>query len=500
MRLRDVIEGVEPVHLTGDPEREVDSLHYDSRRVKTGSLFVAIRGFRQDGHDFIPRALQAGACALVVESALPFLSLPPGIALVQVRNTRLALARMAANFYHHPSRKLHLIGVTGTNGKTTTSFLIESLLSQAGHRVGVIGTINHRFAGQEVTSERTTPESLDLQRVLRKMVDAEIDTVAMEVSSHSLELGRVEGCEFDLAIFTNLTHDHLDFHGNMDRYLQAKLRLFANLGKESVKSTPKLALVNTDDPHASRVLEAASVKTLSYGLNESAKIRACDLDLSLQGMRFRIRAPETSIPIRSPLIGEHNVYNILAAAGAGIWAGLSPSEIAEGIGKVERVPGRWERVEAGQRFVAVVDYAHTGDALERTLKAAKRLCEGRLITVFGCGGDRDRAKRPIMGEIAARYSDYFIITSDNPRSEEPAAILCEIEQGAKKAYSGQVNYDKILDRREAIAKAVEAAQEKDLIVVAGKGHETCQILREGSVPFDDREVLRTCILQRLKDG
>jgi UDP-N-acetylmuramoyl-L-alanyl-D-glutamate--2,6-diaminopimelate ligase len=498
MKLQDLIEGVDAIRITGDLGRDIDSLHYDSREVKPRSVFVAIKGFRQDGHDFVPQALQAGVSALVVESGPALSSMPPGIALIQVRNSRSALARMAANFYHHPSRELHLIGVTGTNGKTTTTFLIESLLSRAGHRVGVIGTINVRFAGKEITSARTTPESLDLQRILREMVAAGVDTVVMEVSSHSLELARVESCEFDLAIFTNLTHDHLDFHGNLGRYLDAKLRLFSNLGISSRKATRKLALINTDDPFAGQVLRAAPVEFWGYGLNEAAQIRASGLQLSLQGMQFHIETPRNSIPIESALIGEHNVYNTLAAAGAALWAGLSSPEIAEGIAEVRRVPGRWERIEGGQKFTVVVDYAHTGDALERVLKAAKRLCEGRLITVFGCGGDRDRTKRPIMGQIAARYSDYFIITSDNPRSEDPAAILSEIEEGLKKAYPGKGNYDKIIDRSEAIARAIEAARDEDLVVVAGKGHETYQILRDSVIPFDDREVVRACILRRLR--
>jgi UDP-N-acetylmuramoyl-L-alanyl-D-glutamate--2,6-diaminopimelate ligase len=500
MRLRDLIEGVDSLRLTGDLEKEVDSLHYDSRQVKPGSLFVAIRGFRQDGHDFIPQALQAGASVLVVQSESAFSPPPSGITLIQVESSRLALAQIAANFYHHPSRKLRLIGVTGTNGKTTITFLIESLLSRAGHQVGVIGTINYRFAGQKIKSERTTPESLDLQRVLREMENAGVGTVVMEVSSHSLELGRVEGCEFDLAIFTNLTQDHLDFHGDLNRYLNAKLRLFSDLGKQSKKATHKLALINMDDPFAQKVFQATPVEAWSYGLNQGARIRPYNLELSSRGMRFCIQTPQNSISIQSRLIGEHNVYNILAATGAGIWADLSPSEIEEGIGNVQNVPGRWERIEVGQRFTVVVDYAHTGDALERVLKAAKRLCEGRLITVFGCGGDRDRAKRPIMGEIAARYSDYFIITSDNPRSEDAEAIISEIEQGVKKACLGRGKYDRMVDRREAIAKAIEAAQENDLIVIAGKGHETYQILREGPIAFDDREVATTCIRKRLKDG
>jgi len=496
MRLKELTEGVDYLPLAGELEQEIGSIHYDSRQVRRGSLFVAIRGLARDGHDYIPQAIEAGAVAVVAESGrIPF-PLPSQLTLLQVPDSRLALAQISANFYHHPSRRLRLIGVTGTNGKTTTTYLIESIFSQAGHRVGVIGTISYRFAGQEVVAERTTPESLDLQRILWEMAEQGIDPVVMEVSSHSLELGRVAGCEFDLAIFTNLTHDHLDFHGDLNRYLRAKLRLFSSLGRTQEKVTRKRALINMDDPLAQQVLQSTSVEAWGYGLVEDGQIRASHLEWSRTGMWMQIETPQGPLKVQSHLMGEHNVYNILAAVGAGLWGGIPPSEIEEGIGKLHRVPGRWERVEAGQGFIVVVDYAHTADALERVLKAARSMCEGRVIAVFGCGGDRDRTKRPLMGEVAAKYSDYFIITSDNPRSEDPWSIISEIEQGVERAYPGKGKYDKIMDRREAISKAIEIAQEKDLVIVAGKGHESCQILRDRSIPFDDREVATACILSR----
>lgn len=500
MRLGRLIEGLDYLDRRGDLEREIGSIHYDSRQVKPGSLFAAIRGLRQDGHDFIPRALAAGASTLVVECDLPHTSALPetGISMLKVHDSRLALAQIACAFYGHPSRKLRLIGVTGTNGKTTTTYLVESLLLQAGYRVGVIGTINYRFAGNRVEAERTTPESLDLQKVLGDMVSNGVEYVVMEVSSHSLELKRVAGCEFDLAIFTNLTHDHLDFHGDLEHYLNAKLLLFSDLGKDGKKTTPKLALINTDDPFARRVKDVTSTQTWGYGLGEGADIRASILDLSLEGIESSIESPRGSLRIHSRLIGEHNVYNILGAVGVGIWEEIPPPVIGEGIARVSRVPGRWEMIQGGQKFAVVVDYAHTADALERTLKAARRLCRGRVITVFGCGGDRDRAKRPIMGEVAARCSDYFIITSDNPRSEDPEKIVAEIEQGVRKTYPGRDDYDKITDRREAIEKAIYLARENDLVMIAGKGHETYQILGEGVIPFDDREVVKICIEKRLK--
>ncbi|MDH7499602.1 MAG: UDP-N-acetylmuramoyl-L-alanyl-D-glutamate--2,6-diaminopimelate ligase [candidate division NC10 bacterium] len=496
MRLKELIEGVDTLHRMGDLEQEIGSIHYDSRQVKRGSLFVAIRGFARDGHAYIRQAVEKGAIAIVVQSehTLPPLSSP--LTLLQVPDSRLALAQISANFYHHPSRRLRLIGVTGTNGKTTITYLIESIFSEAGNRVGVIGTINYRFGGREVLAERTTPESLDLQRTLWEMAEQGIDPVVMEVSSHSLELKRVEGCEFDLAIFTNLTRDHLDFHGDLDRYGKSKLRLFSGLGRNHHKATRKRALVNLDDPFAQQVLQSTSVEAWSYGLGEDCQIRASRVEYFRTGMQMQIDTPQGTIQVRSPLMGEHNVYNILAAVGAGLWADLAVSQIVKGIGKLERVPGRWERVEAGQRFTVVVDYAHTADALERILKAARGLCKGRVITVFGCGGDRDRGKRPLMGEVAAKYSDYFLITSDNPRSEDPSAILSEIEQGVQRAYPGKGKYDKMIDRREAIARAIEMAEEEDLVILAGKGHEAYQILKDRRIPFDDREVARACLLKR----
>jgi UDP-N-acetylmuramoyl-L-alanyl-D-glutamate--2,6-diaminopimelate ligase len=362
----------------------------------------------------------------------------------------------------------------------------------------VIGTINYHFAGQVLPAERTTPESLDLQRTLGEMVAGGADYVVMEVSSHSLELARVAGCEFDLAIFTNLTPDHLDFHRDLDRYLGAKLRLFSELGRSRAKETRKLALINMDDPSAPEVAQATSVETWGYGRKNNSRLMATDLELSLAGTRLRARTPRGELSLQSRLIGEHNAYNILAAVGAGIWGEVPSSQIVEGIARVDRIPGRWERVDSGRGFTVVVDYAHTGDALERTLRAARGLCRGRVITVFGCGGDRDRTKRPVMGEVAAKYSDYFIITSDNPRSEDPLAIISEIEAGVKKAYPGRDNYVKMEDRKEAIAEAIGMAKDEDLIIIAGKGHESYQILREGIIPFDDREVARSLLSKKLR--
>jgi len=498
MRLKELVEGLDFVCLAGDMERDIPSLHYDSREVNSGSMFVAIRGLQRDGHDFLRAALEAGACTLVVERLPPALAIPEGVTVLMVPDSRWALARMAANFYRHPSRRMRVVGVTGTNGKTTTTYLIEAILAQAGHRAGVIGTVSYRFAGRVLPAERTTPESLDLQRILSQMAAAGVEYLVMEVSSHSLELNRVAECEFDLAIFTNLTPDHLDFHQDLEHYRKAKLRLFAKLGEGKGKGVRKMALINRDDPSAPEMERACTAETWGFGFGDGCEIRACHLETGLGGTRLVVQTPRGRISLRSPLIGEHNGYNILAAVGAGLWADVPFVAIAEAIGRVGLVPGRWERIPSGLGFEVVVDYAHTPDALERVLKIGKRLCPGKLITVFGCGGDRDRSKRPLMGEVAARWSDYLVLTSDNPRNEDPLDIIAEIEEGVRRAFPGSSNYVKIEDRRKAIQEAIGAAREGDLVIIAGKGHETYQILKDKTIPFDDREVARS-ILREIEE-
>lgn len=492
MKLGALIEGFSYELLAGSLDVEVAAIHYDSRRVGPGSLFVAIPGRKFDGHAFIPDALERGAAALVVERG-PAKGTPWPVPVVRMEDGRRALAHISSKFYQHPSRKIQVIGVTGTNGKTTTTYLLESILRCAGHRVGVVGTINYRLGSEVFPAERTTPEASDLQALLDLMVQKGARCAVIEVSSHSLSLRRVEGCEFDLAIFTNLSQDHLDFHGSLEDYFQAKARLFAGLGVDAFKTGPKYAVLNADDPWTKRVAKLTRAQMITYGLKDGADLTGVDLCLSLDGIRFTLRAQERSIPIVSPLVGKYNVYNIMAAAGAAIALGLSDQAIREGVCRMEQVPGRFEKVEAGQDFTVVVDYAHTSDALERVLRAARALSQGRLITVFGCGGDRDRTKRPLMGEVAARFSDYSILTSDNPRSEDPGQIIAEIEEGVKRVCPDGNRYVKIIERAKAIQEAMKMARSRDLVVIAGKGHEIYQIIGERAIPFDDRAVAREAL-------
>jgi UDP-N-acetylmuramoyl-L-alanyl-D-glutamate--2,6-diaminopimelate ligase len=389
---------------------------------------------------------------------------------------------------------LSLVGVTGTNGKTTVTYLCKGLLETAGRRVGLIGTVAYLIGDERLPAPHTTPGAVELQALLARMVEARMDAVVMEVSSHALALDRTVGCEFDVAIFTNLTQDHLDFHADMDDYFQAKLRLFSGLAPAGAKPRPKRAIVNIDDARGPRVREASRVPVWTYAVHQPADLRAEGVRLALSGTRFTAATPHGRFPVESRLVGEHNVYNILAAVGVGLHEGLSPETIQRGIASVTTVPGRFERVEAGQNFTVVVDYAHTDDALLRLLTAAQALKTGRIITVFGCGGDRDRGKRPKMGRVAARLSDLVIVTSDNPRSEDPAAIVREIEAGVRDAREGApVRYEVIVDRRAAIEAAVREAKAGDMVLIAGKGHEDYQIVGSARLHFDDREVARAAI-------
>ena len=493
MRLLALIEGTEYEILRGSPEVEVCGVRYDSRQIKLGELFVCIRGFALDGHDFLPAAWAAGAVAALVErSDLPKSALEGGT-VVKVADARKGLAMAACRFYDHPSRKLTLVGVTGTNGKTTTTYLIESVLRRAGHQVGLIGTIAYRFGGTEIEAVRTTPEASDLQALLEQMVRLGADSVVMEVSSHALALHRVDGCEFDMAVFTNLTQDHLDFHGTMEAYRRTKLSLFESLGAEATKRTEKAAVINLDDPAADLFLGAARVRSYTYSLERAADLSAIDIRIGLKGIRCRLQTPLGGTPIRSTLLGRYNLSNILAAAATGLHLGANLSEVADGISEMGAVPGRCERVEEGQGFGVMVDYAHTPDALQRVLRMARESCPGRLIVLFGCGGDRDRGKRSLMGEAALRLADFTVITSDNPRSEDPHRIIQEIEEGAKKVWGQGKGYVIICDRAMAIREALSLAQRDDMVVIAGKGHETYQILSDRTIPFDDRQVAREAL-------
>jgi UDP-N-acetylmuramoyl-L-alanyl-D-glutamate--2,6-diaminopimelate ligase len=483
MNLRDLLTAIRPIALHGDTDREVASLCYDSRQAGPGALFVAIRGFHADGHRFIPEALHQGAAAIVSEEPNPTGSFDPRTpeetAWITVADSREALALLATMFYGSPSRSLRLVGITGTNGKTTTAFLLHAILEAGGSTAGLLGTVHYRIGGAIRPAPHTTPESLDLQRFLSRMVAAGDRSAVMEVSSHALALSRVTGCDFDVAVFTNLTQDHLDFHHTMEEYFDAKLRLFGLLKPAGV------AVVNLDDPRGERVIARASGRVMTYGIQHRADLRAEQIRMDLKGISLLVRTPMGDFPVASTLVGQHNVYNLLAAVGAAVGLGISPAQIQNGIAGLRQVPGRFETVEKGQPFTVVVDYAHTEDALSRLLATARGLSRGRLLTVFGCGGDRDRGKRPRMGEAAARWSDRVILTSDNPRTEDPLAILREIEPGLQ---GSGTPYEVIPDRRRAIARAIALARPDDLVVIAGKGHEDYQIVGTERFPFDDRRV------------
>ena len=478
MKLEALLARLPDARTTGDSSAEVAEVTHDSRRVGAGSLFVAIQGLATDGNQFVEQARKKGAVAVVSE--LPH---QPGGAWVQVEDARAALAVLSAAMNGDPAEKLGLVGVTGTNGKTTTTYLIDAALQAAGEKVGLVGTVHYRIADRLTTAVRTTPESSDLQTMFREMVEAGCRRAVLEVSSHSLDLRRVYGCRFEVAVFTNLTRDHLDFHGDMDRYFEAKRRLFT----EYLRADGR-AVINADDDRAGELIASSRAPVWTYGLERAADIRATDVRLSLEGSRFMAHTPLGSVAIHSPLLGRFNVSNLLAALGATLALGISKEVAATGLGALAGVPGRLERVNAGQDFTVIVDYAHTDDALKNLLETVRELGPRKVITVFGCGGDRDRTKRPLMGAVAARLSDVAIVTSDNPRSEPPEAIIEEVRRGMPPGRGAEVL--SIVDRREAIARALEMARPDAAVIIAGKGHETTQTLRDRTVPFDDRQVVR----------
>ncbi len=494
MELRKLLEGVEVVRLEGNPHQEISGVAYHSKRVEEGFLFVAIRGLEFDGHQFIQEAIERGAKAILLEEGDGAV----GQTMIFVPNSRRALARVACNFYGHPSSKIKLIGITGTNGKTTTSYLLESILKEAGHPVGVIGTINVRYGGKVRVAPNTTPESLDLQGILREMVEERISHVVMEVSSHGLALDRVYGCQFDHAVFTNFTSDHLDYHKTIAHYFESKRKLFAESLKQSEKRE-RFAVINADDPRGEEMVKGVGLPVIRYGMGPSCDVTADEVESTSEGLSFRLKTSKGICSVRSRLIGQYNLYNILAAAATGIGMGIPLEIIRRGVEALEGVSGRFEKVRSQKGVDVIVDYAHTHDALERVLLGIRSIRkEGRVITVFGCGGDRDRTKRPLMGAVAGRYSDLAILTSDNPRTEDPLAIMDDVEKGFQSlplrewqrnevaSWRSGKGYVKIADRREAIRMAIQLAQPGDTVLIAGKGHETYQIIGKERFPFDDR--------------
>ncbi len=472
----------------------------DSRAVAPGDLFVALRGANADGHHYLRQAAALGAVALLVDAPPPAGALPP-VAIVP--DTRRALAPIAQRFFGDPASELTLIGVTGTNGKTSTTFLTESILSAAGHSTGLIGTVEVRYAGERLRAVNTTPESLELQRLLRDMRTRGVAAAVMEVSSHGLALGRVAGCRFDAAALTNLTQDHLDFHGDMDAYAEAKAQLFRSHLKPG-----GVAVINLDDARAELFLAAAragGARTLGVTRRSgvAAELRVLSAEVTLSGVRARLALPSGPLDVSLPLVGDFNVENLSVAVGIALGLGIAPDVIARGVADCPQVPGRMERVVASEASapVVLVDYAHTPDAVEKVLRTVRTLTSGRLYAVFGCGGDRDRSKRPRMAEAVARFADRAVLTSDNPRSEDPLAILREVEQGlgamkrveAERLGESERGYVALIDRREAIALAIQSARPGDTVVIAGKGHEDYQIIGRERLPFDDREEARRAL-------
>jgi UDP-N-acetylmuramoyl-L-alanyl-D-glutamate--2,6-diaminopimelate ligase len=503
MRLEEILKSLNEAKIhpssNGTSHQEIRGLVYDSRQVQPGDLFVAIRGIRVDGHRYLAEAVGRGAIAAVVEDAESARSV--SIPLILVPDSRQALALLANRFYDYPSRRLTMVGVTGTNGKTTTSYLIKEIFEASGRKTGLLGTVRYEIGSESLVAPNTTPESLDLQRYLSRMVEAGLSGAVMEVSSHALAMDRVLGCEFDTAVFTNLSQDHLDFHRSMEDYFSAKQRLFTGLDRQGIKSGRKIAVINLDDPWGEKLVQITRTPVYTYGLTSQKKadITAKEIKSDWTGIRFTAVTPVGDFPIESALIGRYNLYNLLAAIGVGLSREIPTPAIQNGIARLRRVPGRVDPVDAGQDFTAIVDFAHTEQALRSLLDAMCEFKSGRLITVFGCGGDRDRGKRPAMGRVAAMLSDLVILTSDNPRSENPIEILTEIENGihaVRPGWKRDQHYYSMPDRREAIEKAVELAEAGDILVIAGKGHETYQLIGKERRPFDDRQVVREAIERR----
>jgi len=499
MELKRLLEGVEVRKIVGDPLKRVEGIAYHSKQIGKGFLFAAIRGVEVDGHRFIEEAIQRGAEVVVSEEER---EVSDGT-LIVVPNSRRALAKISINFYGDPSSRLKLIGVTGTNGKTTTTYLLESILKKAGGTVGVIGTINYRFGRSVTPAPNTTPESLDLQEILWQMAEGGTSHVIMEVSSHGLDLDRVFGCQFDGVVFTNLTSEHLDYHKTLDHYFESKQKLFSeSLAKGCKKG--RFAVTNLDDPRGEQIVKGIDLPVIRYGLNPSCDVTADQVVSSFEGLSCRVKTPKGDFSARSKLIGDFNVHNILAAVSVGIGMEVPLETLKKGVEGLEGVSGRFENVKNTKGLHVIVDYAHTHDALERVLSGLKRIVEnqsgdhGKMITVFGCGGDRDRTKRPLMGEVTGKYSDLAILTSDNPRTEDPLAILEEVEKGLRalplkqwrpdeiNLWRSKKGYLKVPDRREAIRTAIRLAQPSDTVLIAGKGHEDYQIIGKKRFPFDDR--------------
>jgi len=488
MRLAELLSGIEHYPLFDKAKHDIDikRVIMHSRNARKGDLFIAVKGSAFDGHDFLNEVIAKGVDAVIVEE--PVLG-RGSLAQIKVKNSRRALSLLARNFYRDPSKDLRLIGITGTNGKTTVSYILENIFKAAGIKTGRIGTINYKIGNELVDATHTTPDALRLNELLGKMVGESVTYCVMETSSHGLDQGRLDSMLFRAGIFTNLTHEHLDYHKSLDTYLEAKLKLFGKLDHDSY------AVINRDSACFDEIISRLDAELITYGIDSNSDCVAKNMKTGMGGSRFDIVTPKDPIAIKTALIGKHNVYNILAAASVAIREGIDNSSIKAGIEGLGTIPGRMEPIDCGQNFKVFVDYAHTEDALRNALTALRALQKkNRLILVFGCGGDRDRTKRSRMGRAAAELADFTVVTSDNPRSEDPASIAREIEKGFKGTPS---KYTVILDRYKAIEAALRASEEGVSVLLAGKGHEKRQIYRYNSVPFDDREAARK-ILEDLK--
>ncbi|MFT8320781.1 MAG: UDP-N-acetylmuramoyl-L-alanyl-D-glutamate--2,6-diaminopimelate ligase [Bacillus sp. (in: firmicutes)] len=489
MQLKQLLKSLQPyTDYTGE-DIDVLSIENDNRKVIQGSLFICIKGFTVDGHNFAKNAYEAGAVAVVAEKPL---NLP--IPVIVVKDTKKASSILADAFYGQATQKLQLIGITGTNGKTTTSHLVEAILKEAKRNTGIIGTMYTKINDEIQETKNTTPEPVTLQKIFHQMVESSVDTAVMEVSSHALVEGRVFGCDYDVAVFTNLTQDHLDYHGTMDAYKRAKGLLFTRLGNTFSVEKPKYAILNNDDPCSKEYSEQTTAIVLTYGIDTDADVSAKNIKMTASGTSFLLHTPIGDFPINMKLVGKFSVYNLLASISTGIVCGISIDTIIKAIEKVEGVSGRFETVDAGQDFSVIVDYSHTPDSLENALKTVQQIAEKDIYVIVGCGGDRDKTKRPIMAKIACENANHAIFTSDNPRSEDPLQILTDMEAGVQ----GET-YQVIENRKKAIYYAVNNAKEKDIILIAGKGHETYQQIGKQVFDFDDRLVAKAAIEER-KNG
>jgi UDP-N-acetylmuramoyl-L-alanyl-D-glutamate--2,6-diaminopimelate ligase len=503
--LKELLQITEVKSVIGTQDKQILDITADSREVKEGSLFVCLTGVHVDGHSFAKSAAEHGAAAILAEKPV---DVPEGTTVIYVGDVRKAMEDITPYFFDYPSRKMRMIGVTGTNGKTTSTHIIAHILRNEGYKVGVIGTIHWLIDDEEHPIHNTTPDVITLQKILYTMANAGVKYVSMEVSSHALSLNRVAGCEFDTAVFTNLTEDHLDYHKTMENYAKAKSILFQMVSAKTHYKNLKAAVVNTDDPWSSVMSDAAYngptfCPIISYGIEKPADLQAVHIKFTSHSASFDLKFQDNLYPVHTNLAGRFNVYNTLAAMASALAEGVHLDHIIRAISTFRSVPGRFELINEGQPFAVVVDYAHTPDGLENILKTAREITKGRIITVFGCGGDRDRKKRPIMGGIAARYSDIAVVTSDNPRSEDPKFIVSEVVEGVKEeaASHPDFKYEVLVDRREAIQRAIALAEADDIVLIAGKGHETYQILRDKTIHFDDREEARKAIRTKLtKEG